>query len=108
VHDLKRFGDVDQSCPAANRQLVMHAELRIDGAVLMLSDGPGRGDRTSDGDISIALDFDGRQAAQRAFDALAQEGKVVEKLFDAPWGTTFGALVDKFGVSWMFTSPLNG
>ena len=40
IESISRFGDVDQSCPEARRDLVMHAALRVDGALLMLSDGP--------------------------------------------------------------------
>lgn len=43
VTSSQRFGDVQESCPQAQRDLIMHAELRLGDAVLMLSDGPGEG-----------------------------------------------------------------
>ncbi|RKH38718.1 hypothetical protein [Corallococcus sicarius] len=33
---LQRFGDVDGSCPAAMKSRVMHAELRVGSALLMM------------------------------------------------------------------------
>ncbi len=99
---LQRFGDVQQSCPAAMKDLVMHALLKIGNATLMLSDGPGEGPLPPTGIVSVALDVDDPEVCRRSFEALAKDGKVVQPLFDAPWGSLFGAVHDAFGVSWMF------
>lgn len=101
VHTLQRFGDVDQSCPEAHRDLVMHAELRIGKALIMLSDGPGEGGPKGDGAVSVALDFDDESELRRSFDGLAAKGQIIEPIFDAPWGAWFGVVVDAFGISWM-------
>jgi PhnB protein len=81
---LQRFGEVDQSCPAARRELVMHASLRIGNALLMLSDGPEEGalpaGRTA---VCVALDFDGEAELRRAFDGLVANGKPIMPVFDA-------------------------
>ena len=42
--------------------------------------------------------------ARGAFDALSNGGTVFQPMGDAPWGGLFGALQDRFGISWMFTS----
>lgn len=104
VEALQRFGDVDQSCPEAMRNNVMHAELRVGSALLMLSDGPGSGPVPQGGAVNVALDFDDVAEARRCFDALAAGGTVVQPIIDAPWGGIFGALADSFGVNWMFSS----
>jgi PhnB protein len=99
---LQRFGDVDESCPAARRELVMHAALRVGSALLMLSDGPedAPGPATR-GAVSVALDFDDEAELRRVFDGLVATGKPIVPVFDAPWGATFGVVEDEFGVSWM-------
>ena len=102
IESISRFGDVDQSCPEARRDLVMHAALRVDGALLMLSDGPFDQPLPPTGIVSIALDLDDVAQAHRIFDALAEGGQAIQPLFPAPWGALFGALNDRFGVNWMF------
>lgn len=102
VESLQRFGDVDGSCPEAQRNRVMHASLRVGKAVLMMSDSTTDGPRLEGGNISVALDFDDAQATRRAFDALAASGKVIEPIFQAPWGALFGVVQDEMGISWMF------
>lgn len=99
---LQRFGEVDQSCPAARRELVMHASLRIGNALVMLSDGP---EETSlplgRGAVSVALDFDDEAELRRVFDGLVTSGKPIVPVFDAPWGAIFGVVEDELGISWM-------
>lgn len=105
VEMQQRFGDVDQSCPAAMKSRVMHAMLRVGDAVLMMSDGGPSGDvPPQSGNVNVALQFDDAAQARRCFDALATNGKVVQPLIDAPWGGMFGALADEFGINWMFNS----
>lgn len=99
---LIRFGDMDGSCPVARRQLVMHCVLRFGSALIMLSDGPGEGALPPTGIVSVALDLDDAEELRRIFEALAASGTVIEGIIDAPWGGLFGALRDRYGVSWMF------
>jgi PhnB protein len=105
VHGLQRFGDVDQSCPAARRDLVMHAELRFGETVVMLSDGPGEGAVPTTGAVQIALALDDAAQLRSVFSALSAGGTVIQPPMDAPWGDVFGALGDRFGVGWMLTAP---
>jgi PhnB protein len=99
---LQRFGDVDGSCSAAQRGRVMHAELRVGGARIMLSDGAGEGAPTGPGAVSIALAWNDPAEARRSFEALGATGNVIQPLFDSPWGTLFGVVADELGVHWMF------
>lgn len=105
VETKMRFGDVDQSCPEAKKNFVMHALLKVGSGVLMLSDGAGDGSTpTGKGGstVEVALDFSDADEAQRRFTALSAGGKVREPLRAAPWGALFGALTDEFGIEWMF------
>jgi len=102
---LQRFGDIPGGCPAALKNRVMHAELRVGKSLLMMSDGPDD-EPVPQGRhiISIALDFDDPAELRRSFDALAVSGTVVEPIIDAPWGGLFGVVQDRFGIAWMVTT----
>jgi|SRR5690606_17137094 len=104
VEALQRFGDVDRSCPEAQRHLIMHAALRAGKALFFMSDGPGEGPKASDGAVSVALDWDDTDEARRSFDRLAASGQVVQPLIDTPWGALFGVVRDELGVAWMFNA----
>jgi PhnB protein len=105
VETLQRFGDVDESCPEAMRDKVMHAELRIGSAILMMSDGPGEdpaGTTPGAGNVSVAVAFDDEQEMRRAFDHLTEGGRMIHAIFPAPWGALFGVVQDELGIHWMF------
>jgi PhnB protein len=104
LESLQRFGDVPGSCPEAMKSRVMHAALHVGDALLLLSDGPNSEAPAQSGNMSVALSLDDPDQARRCFDALATNGKVIQPLFDAPWGDLFGALSDEFGINWMFNS----
>ncbi|MCP3139704.1 VOC family protein [Pyxidicoccus xibeiensis] len=106
TESLQRFGDVDGSCPTAMRNRVMHAMLRVGNAVLMMSDGPEDVKLPEGGNVSVALDFETPAALRQSVEALAATGKVLERVFEAPWGALFGVVQDEFGIQWMVTSPL--
>ncbi len=111
VETKTRFGDMDPNCPAAQKDNVMHALLRVGGGTLMLSDGDGDGSTQSGEGVSkvnveVALDITDADEARRAFDALSVQGKVSQPLSAAPWGALFGALTDQFGIQWMFNVEL--
>ncbi len=53
----------------------------------------------------MTVNFDDAGEMARAFDALSQGGAVETAIHDAFWGDKFGALRDRFGISWMFTCP---
>lgn len=110
LEGLQRFGDIDGGCPAARRDQVMHAALRVGGALLMLSDGPEeRSPDENTSSVSVALDFDDAADLRRRFTALSDAGSTIVPLFQAAWGL-FGVVRDEFGVHWMFScseQPMN-
>ncbi len=80
-------------------QKVMHATIRIGGAVLMLSDGCDGQSRFDGFRLSLALATEAE--AQRAFAGLAEGGQVQLPLGKTFWSPCFGMVTDRFGVGWM-------
>lgn len=89
--------------PPGWEEKVMHANIKIGSAHMLLSDGCG-GDQKFDG-FSLALTFTDDAEAKRAFDALVDGGKVNMPLTKTFFATSFGMLRDRFGVEWMLMVP---
>lgn len=71
----------------------------------MLSDLPP-GQPGSEGcRVEISLGFDDPEEMVRSFRAMSAGGRVKMDVHDAFWGDKFGALVDRFGIEWMFIAP---
>ena len=102
---LMRYADMPAdtgTCAAEDKQLVMHACLRLGEARLMLSDVPRSQPAPTDSNVSVCLDFDDVDEMTRKFEALAVGGTILMNIHDAFWGSKFGLLTDKFGIQWMF------
>jgi PhnB protein len=87
--------------PPSHADKVMHAKLLLDGQVLMGSDAvPGHPYEGVKG-CSLSLNYPTASAAQKAFAALAEGGKVAMPIDKTFWAAAFGMLTDRFGVPWM-------
>jgi PhnB protein len=80
---------------------VMHSQLEAGpDLTLMGADVPAAmGDLSPNGSISLSGDDEAQLRSW--WEGLAAGGSVTVPLEKAPWGDTFGMLVDKYGVSWM-------
>ena len=80
----------------------MHAMLEAEnGITFMAADTPSYMEYAPGARISMALSGDNVEELSGYFDKLSAGGKVTSPLQQAPWGDSFGACTDKFGVDWM-------
>jgi PhnB protein len=79
---------------------VMHASLRIGGAVIMASDDCTGNTKCFEG-FSLSLAVPDSATADRMFAALADGGRVLMPLGQTFWSPRFGMVTDRFGVQWM-------
>jgi PhnB protein len=86
--------------PPGGEDRIMHAELRIGGAPLMVSDGACAGAAAFAG-FGVSLPAADAAQARRFFDALAEGGEVRMPLGPTFWSPAFGMVQDRFGVLWM-------
>jgi len=106
VATLQRIGEVPEmeGLPEDQRRLVMHVELPIlGGHVLMGTDAvASMGHDLQQGNAAhLNLEPDTLDEARRLFGALAEGGVVNQPLEQMFWGATYGAVVDRCGVSWL-------
>jgi PhnB protein len=105
--DIMTFGDYGAEGEGADG--VMHAYLETpDGMALMASDVPPgqEGEPSGPGNVSVSLS--GTDERLRGYwEGLCEGATVAMPMEKQMWGDEFGALVDRFGVSWMvnLTAP---
>jgi PhnB protein len=98
-------GDCGGKVPPADK--VMHAQFRVGDTVIMASDGQCQGQAKFEGFV-LSMTVDDAAQADRAFNALAEGGKVHMPLGQTFFSPRFGMVADKFGVSWMILVPRPG
>jgi PhnB protein len=105
VQMISRFKDSPEPQPGLPENFgdkVMHASFQIGDSILMASDGQCEGESKFEG-FSLSLTVPDEAAADRAFAALGEGGKVTMPLMKTFWAPKFGMLQDKFGVGWMIS-----
>ena len=88
---------------------VMHTSIKIGETVLMGSDRGTACDEPLVQGNNFAVTFSptSKEEADRLFPKLAEGGEITMPLQETFWGAYFGLCTDKFGVHWMFNSPLH-
>ncbi|QHH94228.1 VOC family protein [Acinetobacter gyllenbergii] len=116
---LSRYGDMPPtegvSLSEADKNLVLHVSLPINEfTVLMASDVNDQfctqNSVFTQGNnhyISINLDPDEQDEAQRLFNALSANGQIEMPLEKTFWGALYGAFTDQFGIKWMINCQLD-
>ncbi|MBI4900470.1 MAG: VOC family protein [Actinobacteria bacterium] len=98
--EVNTFGDFN--VPDVPPDAVMHAALTTDEFAVYAYDampGESLGDAAR---IRIALVGDDLESLTKAFNSIAEGGNVSMPLTPQQWGATYGEVVDKYGISWMF------
>lgn len=91
--------------PPGYENKIMHASFQVGDSMVLGSDGCG--ETTFDG-FSLSMTVANEAEADRAFNALAEGGKVQMPLIKTFFSPRFGMVADRFGVSWMiYVAPKN-
>jgi len=93
---------METDVPLAVRDKVLHAEFEIGAVTLMASDALCEGGPPAMSGFSVSLNTETPQEAERLFAALVVGGKVTMAMQETFWAQRFGALVDRYGLPWMF------
>jgi PhnB protein len=106
VQMMMRFCDSPEQAQCADGtqpppDKVMHACVAVGGGTLMASDGMTANGKPSFAGFSLSYNATGEADAKRRFNALADGGQVQMPLGETFFAKSFGAVADKFGVSWM-------
>ena len=101
---ISTFGEAHASDDPNEQDKVMHAQLETaSGFTLMASDTPNSLPWSPESNISISLsggEYDETEL-RGYWNGLAEAGTIALPLELAPWGDTFGMVIDRFGTRWM-------
>ena len=107
---LGRFGDMPpqegHTVSEADKNKVMHVSLPLsNGSMLMGSDTGGEWAKDSvvGNNISLSINVNSQDEADRIFNALSAGGKVTMPMAKTFWGDYFGMCTDKFQINWMMS-----
>jgi PhnB protein len=90
------------------QDLVAHVELQILGGTSLMGtdmiESMGHSLRTWN-NITISLELDQLDEANRLFAKLSEDGTDVQPLSRMFWGAYWGTCADRYGIRWMFNVP---
>ncbi|MEA9985865.1 MULTISPECIES: VOC family protein [Subtercola] len=98
------FGDMNPNEDPADADKIMHSQLTTpSGFTLMASDTPATMQYTPGNNISVSLSGFAPDSAELTgfWHALTEGATITAPLNVAPWGDTFGMLIDRFGINWL-------
>jgi PhnB protein len=98
--EIMTHGDAPMEATPENRDLVMHACLKVGDAVLMASDAPAGMFSKAQG-TWVSVSVEGVDEAERIFRAFAEGGEVAMPIAETFWSPRFGMVTDRFGTPWM-------
>ncbi|TWU58887.1 hypothetical protein Poly51_16670 [Rubripirellula tenax] len=93
----------DGMVPPGFESKIMHATVTMGRTNIMVSDGCDQ--KAKFNGFRIALSVSTEQAADKAFESLAEGGAVDMPLVQTFWSPRYGLVTDKFGVGWMVMVP---
>lgn len=97
---LMRFKDGPEPASPGTGEKVMHANLRIGEATVLVSDGRCLGQANFQG-FALSLTVSDESEAERLFAALGNGGQVQMPMTKTFFSPRFGMVADRFGISWM-------
>ena len=87
-----------------DKNKIMHMSYPINKeAVLMGSDTGGEwaSNFKQGNNFSISINTDSQKEADRLFNSLSENGKIIMPMEKTFWGSYFGMFTDQFGIQWM-------
>ena len=102
--EIMRYKDAPQEyadqTPEEAENFIMHAQMEIGSAMLMLCDMPPAHPVNSGENMAIMAEFDDDETAKAVFESLKEGGEIHMEMQETFWSKCFGSLTDKFGISW--------
>ena len=99
----KNAQESSDGCPSGQtypENAIAHANLKVAGSDIMMSDGAQSGNTGYSG-FTLVLDTQDVNEGKRWFDSLAAEGQIEMAWQETFWAHGFGKVTDRYGLPWM-------
>ena len=101
--EVRYFSEFYGDLPQADKEKVMHAELKNDAMSLMASDSVPGSETTFGDNVRITVTSTDSKRLAAFFEELSQGGTVIMPFEKQVWGQELGTLTDKFGTHWLIS-----
>jgi PhnB protein len=105
VNDMLTYGEMPGSedpIPEGAKDLVAHTFLVIHGTDIGFSDHFPPEAAVAGNNVGLLVTMTDQDTLTAEFDALSKEGQVEMPVQETFWAKCYGAVRDKYGVSWQF------
>lgn len=103
---IETYGDApanpDSPISENIKNLVSHAELKLDGEIMMFGDVLPNSPVLMGNNLATAFRSNDVNKIKKVYNALSENAVIKMSLQETPWSICYGALTDKFGMSWFF------
>jgi PhnB protein len=97
---MQKYSDANFSHPPEAADYLLHCQLKKGDFQIMLADSVDKPLDNGKHCVTLLIDCESGEEAERLYDGLRQEGKVLLELQDMFWGAKYGKVKDKFGFTW--------
>jgi PhnB protein len=109
VEMMMRFNEAPEKpqpgmVPPGSENKIMHAAFKVGDTQILASDGHADGKPVFQG-FGLAISAANDAEAIKLFNAVGKGGKVQAPLGKTFFASSFGMVIDKFGVLWMVMAP---
>lgn len=114
---INRFGEMplqegQPPMPAEFANRILHVALPVHNDFMLfgsdsMDDGCDGGALVAGNNISLSLQIETKEEADKVFAALSKGGNVTMPMDVTFWNAYFGLFTDKFGINWMINVDLN-
>jgi PhnB protein len=98
---------IEEQCPAAMKNQILHSSLTKGALLLMGSDMVGPDGYIKGNTIALSLNCSSEDEINTFYTKLSAGGKIIDPLKVQFWGAMFGVFNDKYGTRWMLMYDKN-
>ena len=103
------YGPAIPDTPAEAKNLVLNANLNINGIRMQISDNGPQFEYVQGTNMTACIQLDSAEAAKVLYDKLAADAQKIDlELQETPWSPAYGNLIDKFGMNWQINADIPG
>jgi PhnB protein len=106
VSSTQTYGEMPMPFSDELKDCVAHAIVKVGETDLMFSDSPWKPSHTGD-HLTLCISTNSVEKSKYFFEALQQDGNVINPLEETPFSPAFGSVRDKFGVTFTIVTELD-